>query len=756
MARLLLAMARLLLAMALLGASPALGQDAYAGKVVDPKGKPVAGVVLELRDAYQESVRAKATVRTNSQGKFSISKDWLSKNLPEWVKSISVIARDPSGRFAPGKDGLSRLYAGDFEGDETIRLSEGVKVELQVVDEAGDPLAGARVHALDRGGWVGRSAHDPLTADAAGRVRFGVTKLPQTYVASVPGRQVARLTVAKGSGGKGTLILRPGLTQSGRVLDSQGKPLANAVVAINRGTDTGGLISAERWLEGRLCQDAYRAHHKDDPYAQDPGGRPRDDYFGTELVLAITDAEGKFVLKGLDGTKRKLMALHQTHSTQVLEITPGKDLEIRLLLGITISGVAQRPDRSASIGAVEAASAMGPAYRIAKVQPDGTYLLEGLTNRTYAVRVSDNDDAATAFVSVNGTPLSDCVLGGGTAVTGAVSGIPSEGFMRVILLLVSTDGKSPHAYETSAGGSGRPYRFGGVRPGTYKVMLFEEKSNPDNLLGEIKVKEGQLKASFGVKIPARYVAGEKERRKKNLERMGIDPSILDDIEKSKAEAKARADAPKEPEADRELAKQLDDLLEGSTDLDAKDLLSIHYLSIKPETLGDFRWKGLSAAPGEYGAGIAISAKPRSLGRLEHLIGFKGDFKISFDLELLGGSKRSLCAITLNKNIAVAWGQQICKAKNLKPYRGKPRGMGILTADSPLEEVVIQVKGSTLTVSIGGSVVDQRTFKKGELEDLTFGIVLRDAKVSLSGLTFEGTVDRDRLPKAKKKRGKKKR
>ncbi len=739
-----------LLLASLLGATPALGQDAYSGKVVDPEGKPLAGVVLELRDAYQESVRAKATVRTGAKGEFSLSKDWIAQNLPSWVKSIYVIARDPRGRFAPAKEGLVLSYAGHFNEEVTIRLAAGVKVELEVVDEAGAPLAGALVHALDGEGWVGRSEHDPLSADASGRVRFGVTALPQTYVASVPGRQVARLTLGEGSSGKGTLTLRPGLTQSGRILDSQGQPLANAVVGINRGTDTGGLLAPTRWLEGRLCQDAYRAHHKEDPYAQDPGGRPRDDYFGTELALAITNAEGKFTLEGLDATKRTLMALHQTHATQVLEITPGKDLEIRLPLGATIRGVARRADRSASTGAVEVASAMGPAYRIAKVQPDGTFLVEGLSNHTYAVRVSDNDEAATAFVSVTGAPLSDCVLGGGAAVTGAVAGIPSEGFMSVILLLVRTDGKSPHAYETSAGGSGKPYRFGGVRPGTYKLVLFEEGKKPNEVLGQVEVKEGQQEASLDIAIPASYVAGEKERRKKNLERMGIDPSILDEIEKNKAEAKARADAPPEPKADPVLAERLEDLLWGTPDLEAQDKLSIHYTSIKTETLRDFRWKGLEAAPSEYGGGITFSAKPRSLGRLEHVIGFKGDFKISFDLELLGGSKRSLCAITLNKKLAVAWGQQICKGKNLKPYRGKPRGMGALKADSPLEEVVIEVKGTTLSVSVGGSVVDQRTCHQNELEDLTFGVVLRDAKIKLSGLNLEGTVDRDRLPKDKRR------
>jgi hypothetical protein len=739
--------------LALLGASPARAQDAYAGKVVDPKGEPVAGVVLELRHAYQESVRAKATVRTNAQGEFSISKAWLSKNLPDWATSIKVIARDPSGRFAPGSDYLMRGYEGDFKGDEKIRLSAGQKVELQVVDEAGAPLPGAVVHALDGEGWVGRSPHDPLTSDASGRVRFGATKLPQTYVASLAGRGVARVTVDESSQGKGSLTLKPGLTQSGVVLDSEGKPLANAVLGINRGSDTKGLLAPERWLEGRLCQDAYRAHYKEDPYAQDPGGRPRDDYFGTELALAITDAEGKFTLEGLDETKRKLLVLHQTHTTRILEITPGKDLEIRLSLGTSIRGTARRLDGSASTGAVEAASAMGPAYRITKVKPDGTYLVEGLSNRTYAVRVSDNNEAATAFVSVSGPPVSDCVLGSGATVQGAAAGLPQGSFMNVTLLLVSTDGKFPHAYQTSVGLGGKPYKFNGIRPGTYKVVLFEEEQKPDNFLGDIEVKAGQQEVVLDVTIPARYVAGEKDRRKKNLERMGLDSSILDEIDERKAKRKAAADAPKEPEPDRELAKRLDALLEGSVDLEAKDRLLISYISIEKETLRDFRWKGLDANPGEYGGAIAISAKPRSLGRLEHVIGFKGDFKVSFGLELLGASKRSICAITLNKKLAVSWGQQICRAKNLKPFRGRPRGLGALAADSPLEEVVISLEGSTLRVSVGGKVIDERACKKAELEDLTFGVVLRDAKVKLTGLSLEGTVDRERLPGAKKKRKK---
>lgn len=733
----------------LLGLSPALAKDAYSGTVLGPDREPVAGVVLSLRDSYRESVRAKATVKTDAKGRFTISKAWLSEQLPDWVNSVSVIARDPKGRFAPAKGYFSRSYAGDFEREHELRLQKGVAVELQVVDEAGVPLAGARVDALDGDGWVGRSVHEPLTSDAQGRVRFGVTHLPQTYVATLAGRQAVRLTVDEDAGGKGTIKLPAGLTQQGRVLDAAGKPIANAVVGVNRGTDTIGLLAPERWLEGRLCQDAYRAHHGQDPYAGDPGGRPRDDYFGTELALAITDAEGKFTLAGLDASKRKLMALHQTQGTTVLEFTPGKDLELRLPVGTTLKGSAKLPDGSPSQGVVEAASAMGPAYRVAKVAPDGTYLVEGLVSRTYAVRLSDNEEAATAFVSVGGAPISDCVLGGGGAVRGAVAGLPSEGFMSVTLLLVSGDGKFPHAYETGVR-EGKSYRFAQVRPGTYQVLLFEEESKPDNLLGTVEVKAGQAEVSLDVTIPARYVAGEKERQKKNLERMGLDSSILDEIEENKAKRKAAAEAEAaKPKPDFALAEGLEKFLDGIVELEPEDRLTIEYISIKKKTLQDFRWKGLSAGPGEYG-GFSLSAKPRAVGRFEHVIGFQGDFKIALTLEVLGASKRSLCALVLNKKLAVSWGQQICRAKNLKPFRGRPLGLGSLKAGESLE-VVIEVKGSELTVKAGGEVVDQRSCKASELEDLGFGLVLRDARVGINDLELVGTVDRSRLPKALRKK-----
>lgn len=737
--------ALLFLALLAASASSALAEDTFRGKVVGPKGEPVAGVLIELRHAYQESVRAKAQVRTDAKGQFAITKTWLGANLPDWVTSVSLVARDPRGTFAPGSGYFFRDQESSYQREEVIRLSAGVRVRVRVVDEAGAPLKGAIVHALYNAGWVGRSTHDPLTTDASGAVQFGVTALPQTYAAYVPGRQRAKVEATKDSAGKVTLTLKPGLTISGRVLDSQGQALKNAVVGINRGEDTTGLLKPERWLEGRLCLDAYRAHYGTDPFQNDPAGRPRDDYFGPDLSFAITDAEGKFTLEGLDSSKRKLMALHATHATQVLEVAPGApDLELRLAPGLTITGRALRQDESASIGAVEAATPMGPAIRVAKVQPDGTYLLAGLSNRAYDLRVTDHERQAGSMVTLTGQPLSDCNLGGGASVGGPISGLPPGESLSLTLWLVAKDGKVPSSYRITTFGSSK-YEFGGVRPGSYRVVIHEDEVKPHDLLGEVEVKAGQPQTVFPIKVPAAYVAGEKARQRKRLQEMGIDPSILDDIEKRKAErAKPK---PKEPEADRALAKRLESLLDGTTDLEVKDVLTVSYISIEKETLEDFRWKGLDAVPGEYGGGITLAAKARSLGRIEHLITFRDDFEFSFTLELLGGSKRSLCAVVLNKKVAVSWGQQICKGKTLKPFKGKPRGMGSLAVEKPLE-VKLRARKGTLSVLVNDAVVDQRAFSKDELKRVSFGVILRDAKVNFTGLSLKGTVDRERLPKAK--------
>ena len=115
-------------------------------------------------------------------------------------------------------------------------------------------------------------------------------------------------------------------------------------------------------------------------------------------------------LVGLAPEQRRLLALH---ATQTLEVAPGKDVEVRLTLGSTIRGVARRPDGSASLGVVEAATPLAPIFRVAKAEADGTYLLEGLARRSYELRISDNGQASALIVSVTGPTLTGCDAGRG-------------------------------------------------------------------------------------------------------------------------------------------------------------------------------------------------------------------------------------------------------------------------------------------------------------------------------------------------------
>jgi protocatechuate 3,4-dioxygenase beta subunit len=208
------------------------------GSVTGEDDRPVAGAEVEVIWANPEGSVQAALARTDRAGSFTLhGVDPLAElNLAAW------------DGFAGGPVVTLRAEAAAAR---PIALSLGpghtAPVAGRVVDTSGQPIAGTsvrlwrQVRARDGGVTV----VDPVTAadgsvrlrtDAEGRYRTG-GRLPvhgEYYAeASAPGRLSARspaLTPAELSRKPAVLVLRRVRTVAGRVVDSQGRPVAGALV----------------------------------------------------------------------------------------------------------------------------------------------------------------------------------------------------------------------------------------------------------------------------------------------------------------------------------------------------------------------------------------------------------------------------------------------------------------------------------------------------------------------------------------------
>ena len=166
------------------------------GRVVDAgTGKPVSGAVVSLAGATLRIGQA-PRLMTDSQGRF------LYRNLPPG--SYSVTASKPS--YIDGAYGRRRhnggtwpveLSEGERATDVTILLWKYGAITGTIVDEAGQPVVGAQVRALQRRLIAGRVAFRPLGVSMASDDRgvYRVANVPpgeytvtvSSQVTSVPG-----------------------------------------------------------------------------------------------------------------------------------------------------------------------------------------------------------------------------------------------------------------------------------------------------------------------------------------------------------------------------------------------------------------------------------------------------------------------------------------------------------------------------------------------------------------------------------------
>ena len=221
----------------------ALGADGLeiGGRVVDPAGKPVADALVKIGERGGGIVDLPSGLRAAQPGPVPVSTDEDGRfvyagGLPEGVHDVAVAARG-----WPIWKSSVEVRAGMRNHVEVV-LAEPSSVEGRVVDASGAPVERARVVSAreHQGGWY----FEPFPSsadetDAEGRFRLDWVAPGQQElnadVSSRPELGKAKLHAECVAGRKKVveLVLDPGLTITGRVVDREGRPLAKWQVHAN-------------------------------------------------------------------------------------------------------------------------------------------------------------------------------------------------------------------------------------------------------------------------------------------------------------------------------------------------------------------------------------------------------------------------------------------------------------------------------------------------------------------------------------------
>jgi protocatechuate 3,4-dioxygenase beta subunit/peroxiredoxin len=206
---------------------------AIGGVVHDHAGQPVEGATVEV---FSHEGQSQEFERPRDSIHFTLTTDdhgrWRSDAVPVRIGSLSFNVRHPGSadtHFSMPRD----LKFEDLRAERAVMvLNEGLKVTGCVTDATGAPIAGAALVA-------GRHWYDGqwTETDAAGCFGFEpLTAMPVngTFLLTVQARGFApqrRELPADANLSPVVFVLRPARLLVGRVVDSEGKPLADVSVS---------------------------------------------------------------------------------------------------------------------------------------------------------------------------------------------------------------------------------------------------------------------------------------------------------------------------------------------------------------------------------------------------------------------------------------------------------------------------------------------------------------------------------------------
>ncbi len=446
-----------------------------SGVVVTKDKKPVAGasVTAEIDDVAYVAT-AGADGRFVIHGPAPAKKDDLV-----WIE-----ARDPKKRLL-GARTLTPLPRKNL----TLVLEPGAVVTGRVVDaRTKAALAGASVEVERVGFAMGsvmvlEETASVSTADGTFRVgplREGDVRAIARAKDRAPGR-TKPLTVSMSRETDVEIELGLGATITGRVVDPDGKPLADAAVGVYFGPKKQALITPEDWLE-EACSE--KAAEKLLGRTLDPDKKGEMLGVGEDGKIVITDVEGRFTLEHIPAGKRLLIGVHarfKTAKTFVkLTADAATETTISVEKGGELHGFARTKDGKLATSGVACAMGTSAAGRWGRIDAAGRYSIPGLETGSYFLFITDDvakdmpDFGRRQVVEVtaparvradigpapSGARVTGRILKGSTPVdNGAAMLLPQEGDERTALQALTEEKGA--------------FSFTGVAPGRYVLRAGE-------------------------------------------------------------------------------------------------------------------------------------------------------------------------------------------------------------------------------------------------------------------------------------------
>jgi protocatechuate 3,4-dioxygenase beta subunit len=424
------------------------GQSA-SGVVLDSQEKPVAGARLSLRAANRAA------------GPFAFPDP--SSRDPEATSGAD--GRFTFEHLAPGKFDLQARAAGygpvTIPGLEvadgprpaslgTVILQPGQAITGVVVDGKDRPIAGAKVAAVP--GRMPRMLSRPedrMEAVTGADGRFALADLSagqslQVQV-SAEGYAPRSLSAVDVPSEPLRVVLAPGSRLAGRVVDEQGKAVAEAAVRTGK-SGASMMFGGRSMLMGEF---------------------------------AFTDESGEFDFRNLEAGTLTVGAEAQGYlqaERSGIELAAGSEvtgIELVLRKGAVVTGQVLGADgRPAAGAAVQLAEGDGPSLSMtqATADGDGQYRLEGVEpgQRAFAAEHKDFQRSVRDLEVRSGENRLDFRLGGGHPVAGRVVDTAGQPIAGADVTLAQADFSSPPQQARS--GADGAFRLDNVGEGDYSLQ----------------------------------------------------------------------------------------------------------------------------------------------------------------------------------------------------------------------------------------------------------------------------------------------
>ena len=450
---------------------------AIEGIVTDPRGRPVERAWVMLRPFDPEGFMMAETafhgrppIQTGSDGRFRIADLPLGIRFNLRVHHAELLPEEVNGIEAPTTRPLR------------IQLSLPRSLAGRVIDAQGEPIANASVTQMEStsapdGSNVMQSLGDQVRTDEEGRFVLSRVK-PGTMQLRVSAfgyrsRDAQRIRVPEeGEAAPVEIILEPGTSLQGQVLDSQGQPVPGA--------------SVHAWGPAREGQTFVNAS-------------------------ASTDEEGRYELVDLEPGPHEIEAFvfgEGRRARAAVEIQPGRNrLDLRLPGGVEVSGRvvdsqgAPVPAASLSLAPVQRNGSATGAQGLSSA--DGSFVLADIPDGEYRLTASRQGFAASILpeVRVAGAPVNglELRLAPGAVIRGRILGLAPEDGRRAMIMAFSEQIGAHLRGSVAPDGS---YRVPDVAPGDWHVIA--HISPQSSVEGRAQVAEGEEEVVLDLEIPTGF------------------------------------------------------------------------------------------------------------------------------------------------------------------------------------------------------------------------------------------------------------